>query len=999
MTLLFHSPGPRVFALPPGVTFARALLDGLYDRLKDQPPEAIARVTIYVNTQAMQTALRRLLDDGGARFWPRLRTLSEIADLPEAAHLPPARDGLAARLEMIEALGQILTAQPDVAPRAALPDLAESLITLFDEIAGEGVDPDGILSLDMGPHAAHWDRARLLLSAIADYAGQPDTFIGAEARLRATADVLATRWATHPPAGPVLVAGSTASRGPARVFMEAVARLPQGAVILPGVDECLPGAIWHSLSKPMAQDHPQARFARFLAGLGLTAEDLVPWTDARPPVPERNRLVSLALRPAPVTDQWRADGAALAGQIATATAGLSLLEARKPLAEAQAIAMALRSAAQAGKRVALISPDRDLTRQVTAALDRWRITPDDSAGRPLAQSPPGRLLRQVSMAEERAPLLPEIIALLKHPLVCTGSPLVERGAHLLMARELERYLRRAGQRRPQASLIRTWAGEDATRIAWGEWLLAHVAAGPAFDPGATLPLGERLDALRTRAEALCAGPGGDGSGILWEKKAGEKALSVLQRLRAAADLAGPLSAFDTDRLLVSVISGEEVRESTGSHLDIAIWGTLEARVRGADLVILGGLNEGIWPESPGPDPWLNRAMRAQLGLLSPERKIGLSAHDFQQAIAGPEVILSRATRDDEAETVPSRWLNRLQNLLGGLGEDGKQALADMRARGAHWVELAAGLDGEVAARLPAPARAGLLRATRPAPRPPVDQRPRRLSVTEVTTLIRDPYAIYARHVLRLNPVDPLLPQADARVRGNLLHAAFSAVIATGQPMPLDGSAPERLRAAMEDALRTHPVDPAMAGLWRARFDAMLDGFIARETPRAQAGTPVVIEDKRTLSLPDHDFELVAKPDRIDRLADGGFAIFDYKTTVKTIKQVATLEKQLPLQAAMLEQHAFDPLPEGGRDVAEMGYIGVGSQGKDQMIDRTLKDGGDLVADTWDGLLQLIETYDRRATGYRARNALQRTTFSGDYDHLARHGEWSDADPFDPKDVG
>ncbi len=483
-------------------------------------------------------------------------------------------------------------------------------------------------------------------------------------------------------------------------------------MVLPGFDASLPRAVWDRLGADDAgaADHPQHGFRRLADALGFDPAAVPPWHPVAPPAPARNALVSLALRPAPVTDQWRTEGAALAGTLGPACAGLAWVEAPDPRGEALAIALRLREAAEAGARAALVTPDRALARRVTTELDRWAIIPDDSAGRPLALTPPGVLLRRLA-ALPGAPLAPEaLLILLKHPLV--NSAPGARGPHLRLTWRLERRLR-GGAPFVVWPELAAWAaekgGEDAP--AWIAWLEAALAPLAAAGPG---PLAAHVTRHRTAAETLAAGPAGAGPAALWEEEAGLQARAVLDALAAEADAAAPMSPADYRALLQSLLAARDVPETAVvTHPSVAIWGTLEARVQSADLVILGGLNEGTWPRLPGADPWLGRTLRRALGLPSPENRIGLSAHDFQQATGAPAVLLTRATRDAEAPTVPSRWLLRLENLLLGLGDEGRTALADAKARGARLVTDAARLDRPTArCRPPAAPRPG--RRRRPA---------------------------------------------------------------------------------------------------------------------------------------------------------------------------------------------------------------------------------------------------------------------------------------------
>ncbi|MEL6702304.1 MAG: PD-(D/E)XK nuclease family protein, partial [Pseudomonadota bacterium] len=304
-----------------------------------------------------------------------------------------------------------------------------------------------------------------------------------------------------------------------------------------------------------------------------------------------------------------------------------------------------------------------------------------------------------------------------------------------------------------------------------------------LEPTDVSDLASRLTDLTDRAERLSAGPDGAESGALYDAAPGRALRAAIDVLADEVTEGDALSAYDFARLLRAQLDAQPVRIQDNAHPDLMIWGTMEARVQGADLVILAGLNEGTWPEGAKPDPWLNRAMRLQAGLLLPERRIGLSAHDFQQAVCGREVWITRSLKSDDAETVPSRWVNRLRNLMQGLPDQGgPQAWAAMQARGQVWLDQAGRLDiGD-----PVPP------SPRPSPAPPVDARPRKLSVTQIKTLIRDPYAIYARKTLRLSPLDPLVQEPDARMRGTVLHTVLEQFV-----RQTDASDPDEARAALE----------------------------------------------------------------------------------------------------------------------------------------------------------------------------------------------------------
>jgi ATP-dependent helicase/nuclease subunit B len=952
---------PRVFALPPGADFPAGLVAGLISRSVDQAPERLARAEIFVNTQRMQRRVKALFIASGARLLPRIKLISDLGATIPIPDLPPPISPLRRRLELSVLVDKLLTQQPDLAPRSALYALSDSLATLLDEMQGEGVAPDVLAKLDVSDHSKHWDRA-LKFVALVEQFFTPDA-PDKEARQRLVVERLIANWAIRPPSHPVIIAGSTGSRGTTARLMQAVGQLPQGALVLPGFDFDMPPDIWAGLGDALAaEDHPQFRFHTLLRSLRLSPADVQPWSDTAAPNSARNSLVSLALRPAPVTDQWMSEGRQLIG-LADAAQEMTLIEAPSPRMEALAIALRLRKAAQDGQIAALISPDRMLTRQVTAALDRWRLVPDDSAGRPLSLSAPGRFLRHIAALRAGRITTETLLVVLKHPLTHSAS---NRGEHLRHTRDLELYLRRNSLPFPNPEELRVWGGANKCPD-WTDWL---ASALPEMDADTPCHMTDLVTSHLALAEKLASGPDNDSSGELWLEAAGIEARAAMNDLADEAGFGGTLSPFDYTAFVSALLSAREVRSATTGHPHIMIWGTLEARVQGADLVILGGLNDGIWPQSPSPDPWLNRKMRFDAGLLLPERRIGLSAHDFQQAIGAREIVLSRAVRNSETQTVPSRWLNRLTNLMGGLPEQGgKAALKEMRARGKTWVEMAQTLEadfGSIPAEMAKP-------APRPAPCPPLAARPRELPVTAVRTLIRDPFAVYARYVLRLRKLNPLHPSPDMMLRGQVLHKVVEKFV-------LSGCDPDSLMPITDDILAAEVPWPAARVLWRARMARAADWFIA--TNAALPGAPVLLEDHGVAAMPSLNFELTARPDRIDEWPDGRLHILDYKTgTPPTPKQQEFFDKQLLLEAAMAERGAFKTL--GPREVARISYIGLGAAPKLVETELTPEDN----AKTWADFQSLIASYQDPNKGFAARRAVQKERFVGDYDHLARLGEW------------
>jgi double-strand break repair protein AddB len=446
-------------------------------------------------------------------------------------------------------------------------------------------------------------------------------------------------------------------------------------------------------------------------------------------------------------------------------------------------------------------------------------------------------------------------------------------------------------------------------------------------------------------------------------------------LRDNAQHGGALNAPDYANLFTAVLNRGEVRNPDTPHPYIRIWGTLEARVQGADLLILAGLNEGSWPEAPKPDPWLNRKLRNEAGLLLPERRIGLSAHDFQQAASAPEVWMTRSIRSDDAETVVSRWLNRLQNLLDGLPDrGGKEALAAMRARGQHWLSLAEHLEdpGQVTP------------ATRPAPMPPATARPRKLSVTEIKTLIRDPYAIYAKHVLGLRPLDPLMKAPDALLRGTVLHNVLEEFIRDSLTDP-GLLTRDHLIAKTETILAQNVPWPEVRAMWLARIERVADWVLI--------ATPTIFEEKGSAELPSLGFILSGTADRIDMDDTGQLYIYDYKTGAAPTKDQQThFDKQLLLEAAIAEQSGFGQLAPN--PVAGAYYLSLNTTPTE--VEAPLNE--EPVEKVWQEFEALIAAYMDEGKSFPSRRAMFTKDMEGNYDQLARFGEWDITDDPDEEPV-
>ena len=1012
--------GPRqrrsVFTIPSGVSFVDALAARLLTEAADDPL-ALARGTILLpNRRACRALQEAFLRQSGGRplLLPRMMPIGDLdtdeltlasgievgGPAAEALDMAPAIPPLRRHLLLTRAIlaafaGRMAggTGPAEGAWRGGTPPtvdqaarLAAELARLLDQIQTEQLPFDGLRALAPEDYAIHWQVTLKFLEILTEVwprileeQGCVDPAVRRNLLLAAQADA----WRRSPPADPVTVAGSTGSIPATAALIEVVAGLPRGRVVLPGLDREADEACWREIGEDPS--HPQHGLHLLLRRLGVAPRDVAVWpetcageTRVRAAPPMRARLIAEALRPAATTDGWRHWAAECDTEVIEfALRDVSRIDCPGPQEEAGAIALMLRETLEVpGKRAALVTPDRALARRVAAELRRWDITIDDSAGRPLADTPPGTFLRLTAelLVERVAPV--PLLALLKHPLAAGG---MEPPAFRAFARRLEIGALRGP--RPAVGFDGLLAAlPENLRETLEPWVRQLATAAAPF--AALLAARETgLDALLTAhvafAEALAASASLSGAERLWAGEAGEAAADFIADLRQAAHSFSRLPGARYPALLSSLMSELVVRPRYGRHPRIAIWGPLEARLQHVDLLILGGLNEGTWPPEPWTDPWLSRPMRHAFGLPAPERRIGLAAHDFIQGFAAPEVVLTRALRVEGTPTVPSRWLMRLDGLLRTLG------ITPDRMRRNQWLDWQAKLDR--------PARVAPV--VPPMPRPPVAARPRRLSVTEIETWMRDPYAIYARCILRLRPLDPIDADPGAADRGAFIHRALDRFV-KDHPGPLPANALDRLLAIGIGAFGEALSRPSVWAFWWPRFERIARWFIAQEQQRREGllSSLTEVRGRLTLAAPGGTFELVAKADRIDRHRDGGAVIIDYKTGALPVRRDVDLgfSPQLPLEAAIVLAGGFDGLPAGA--VSEIAYwqlMGGDPAGK---IDSVTADCADVAAAALAGLARLVAAFDDEATPYLAQPNPACAPRYSDYGHLARIKEWSAGGP-------
>ena len=1002
---------PSVFHLPPRSDFTKHFVEGLLSRFEPgvlvSNPELLGRLKILTSNKTLTKQIEEKLQSHGFIILPDIVQLNDLSDFFYDAPIKKIEeDKDRSHFQVISSLERLLLLENLIKEaqeeefseitKVSSFDLAKSLESLIDELNTNNVSVKDLTKITGEELSQHLQLNLLLMRRVVlRYKKElmQRELIDKSSKYILDVNNLINHWKLEPYCMPLLIVGSTGSQKATAKLMQAISKLPQGLVVLPGLDSYLTDRSWTALTP----DHPQYGFLSLSKTWGLTNthhNEIIKspcWYKAvsfDSSMDTRSHFFSLLMRPAPVTDEWRSEGKSILDNLNLALDDISLIEAENSRLEAAAICVSIKEAVSEGSTVALISPSKQIARRVTAELKRWKMVPNNSLGISLAATESGIFLRQGALVLTSDFELNNVIALLKNR-NCGGEYL----QHSLNIVKLQR-----APQQPTMSFLdlegNEWLNaQDEEFIKWYNWLLKlfkdlRVVLEIGF-LSTTVTLHKRF------SQSLINGFSTEKGGLesfndqmsCWKTDPGIQILALLNQLSNLSKKNGKYEFWGYRQILEDLLSETNfIPVSDRLNSSVFIWGTLESRTQHADIFILSGLNEGVWPGYYKDDPWLNRSMRSAIGVDLLERKIGLSAHDFQQAAMTKKLILTRSKRENNLPTVSSRWLLRFENLLVGLGEDGIKYLTNIKSRGEAFLKLAREFYSSDLLTMGLP-REVKSRAVRPAPIPPLITRPNRLSVTEIQTLIKNPYSVYAKRILNLRKIENFQHTSDPRNKGNLVHTTMEKFIGEHiNELPDFNKSCELLKEKFNLILESALVPIEVKSLWKAQFETRTNSIVHSETQRRLVGIPVALEvyGKYKINLKTGGFFLItAKVDRVDKGADG-FIIYDYKTGQISRRELENNSPQLDIEALMLENGSFEEIPKG--KVFGLCLVGLGAS--PQQYSKNVK--AEDIEEWQSGLLQLIRRMKLELSAFPARLLTDKKNyFSDEYDHLSRYGEWGD----------
>lgn len=972
---------PELYNVAAHLSFVDQLATGIVDRFGNDPI-SLSNVLILLPNRRAVRSLREAflrLNDGKPTILPNMQPIGDVDEdglimsggsLYDDLDLKPA---VPAHIRQMILMNIIYDwhkkALKDIPENATCAVLAEALGSLLDQVQTEEVSFADMEEIVPEEYAIHWQQTLEFLKIVTEM--WPDIlattgYMDAAERRNRLLRGMAEKWINSPPTYPIIAAGSTGSIKSTAHLLSVIARLPQGMVVLPGIDQNMDDETWEKIE----ETHPQSTMKHLLEEIGVERVEINNW-DGSDPASDHDKTIFFReiMRPAETTHLWRD----LDKQSDQAIRQIITPGSRE---EAGIIAMMMREQLEyPGKTAALVTPDRMLARQVAGELNRWGIEIDDSAGTPLFNKAVGVFLRLSAelISENFSPV--SLMSLLKHPLTAGGENIADFRAKV---RLFERsYLR--GPRPPAGlygieKVMAHESGVDDELHRWWQGLKTIIEPFDALMADPNVTFSDMLMAHIEMAEKIAATDEETGDRRIWKGEDGEAAARLIEDLQQAAPYMRHFKADQYAALFDQFMKSVTVRSKYGQHPRLNIWGPLEARLQHADLMILSGLNEGIWPPEAGDDPWMSRPMRRDFGLPGLEQKIGLSAHDFVQTASAGNVVITRAEKQDGTPTVKSRWLNRLHAIIGDHHHEMESA---------KWLDWYQKIDAPDKEETIAP----------PMPKPPVDKRPRTLSVTRIQQWMQDPYSIYASKILKLKKLDELDQDPGAIDKGVMIHDILDEFM-TSYKDHLPENAVEELINIGRKYFKEKIDKPTVRTFWWPRFKQIAKWFVETESNRRKSMKTIATETsgRINLKLSGGEFTLTAKADRIDIMDDGTLSIIDYKTgsppTLRSLK--AGYTPQLPLEGVIAVNGGFDLVP--AKQVSDLSYwqlSGGEIAGKISSFNASKKvDVMEEVKKSYDGLTKLVTTFDLLETPYLSNpNPMQRGY--GEFDHLARSKEWGD----------
>lgn len=957
----------KIYNINAGASFVDVLAEHFLKYYKNQPEELANVLFLLPNRRACQSLSEAFVRLKGLEptILPQIVPIADIEEdevfLTGQSNILRDLSPEITKTERVFIFSKLISQKPELGfghlSLAQAYALAENLAALIDLSYNENLDFSRLSEIVPAEFAAHWQESLELLKIITEYWPQI-------LRERNKADTVKRRnqlleaelklWQQSQTKQKIVVAGSTAAFPLQKQLVKTVLNLPNGEVWLYGLDSCLEDSGWAQID----ENHPQFELKELLDYLQIDRGSIINLPQKT--FSSRERLVSEIMRPAAASAEWRS----LSNNPLPKEnfEGIHLMNCDDIRQEAQAIALLIRNTLEMPeKTAALATVDRNLARRVVSELKKWNIVADDSAGQPLSLTPIGVYLRQIINVLENDFSQVSLLSLLKHPFTsCGQNPAVFNQK----VRKLELSWRKKEDLSPELA-------EFITGIKKIFAPLCELYRQAETD------LQQFFTSHIKTAELLADTDIKTGDKIIWKNDAGAVASKFVSDFMQNCVILGKIKPHDYLAFLESMLIEQNVRVRYGMHPRVKILGPIEARLTQFDVTIIGEVNEGVWPKLPTADLWMSRPMKKDFGFPLPERNIGVAAADFAHLLNAKKVYLTRAERVDGTPTNKSRWWLRFETILaanfGNQKEDKAKYEFLYDNKYSLWAKY---LERATEQK----------RISAPEPRPPLPLRPRKLSAVNFEMLMRDPYTIFAKYILKLYPLEELDEDVVYRDYGNIVHAViekFNNIYNTGAYPP---DAEQQLLKLGEAEFAANNISLDIKAFWWPKFVKTAAWLVETEKNYRSEVKKVYNEVTGSLDFASDGgkFTITAKADRIDETIDGHLNVLDYKTgKARTLKEIITgMAPQLPIEGLIAEKGGYAGIP--AKKVSTLRYwrlgkeeIAANSEQSQKGLERTMS-----------YLQTLIAYFDKESTPYYAKPNPHDAPDYSDYDHLSRFLEWS-----------
>jgi ATP-dependent helicase/nuclease subunit B len=979
----------KVFNIPFSQDFAKLIASNILEEYKEKPLEMADVLFLLPNRRACKTFADSFIKLKGetSMMLPRFVPIADIDDEELLISILSQDDKNSflkilpeiSKIERTLLFTRIIKSRPSdfgmkESSYSQSSYLANALADLIDSVENEDITYDNLANLVPDEYSINWQETLKFLEIITNF--WPDILrernvVDASTRRNLLIKMQAKYWNENPINTPVIVAGTTATFPAMKELVKSVTNLPNGQVILQGIDNNLSDEAWANID----ETHPQFELKDLLEYLNINRKDVAEYKnhDLNDVFKPKEMLISQMMLPAEITNKWRELNSDIIDK--SAIENLTYIDCDTITEEAISIALIMRKNLDiAGRTISLVTPDRALARRVSNQLYRWGLEVDDSAGIPLHQTAIGLYLRQlVSVVEnEFSPI--EFLSLLKHPLSANGIELKEFRKN---TRKLEqKFLRGVKPQSGINSLIEMVSLEEGYEYLalWLKEIESEFSILIDAYKNEKISFKELIEIHINLAERFARKIDVDGADVLWKGEAGEAAAKFIANLYEYADILGEIEPREYLSLLEALSANVTIRSRYGSHPRLSILGPIEARLTSADIVITAGVNEGVWPKTINADPWMSRPMKKDFGLPMPEKSIGVMAHDFCSLISAKKTYITRSKRVEGTPMVESRWILRLKTVLNAINLDIKDLENEP-----EWLYLAKKIDMPKA----------FSKINPPSPKPPVSARPRKLSVSAMEMWARDPYSIFAKHILNLRKLDDIEADISIADYGNIIHEILEEFYAAN-PRKFPDNAKEKLLNLGKEKFEAQNITPAVFAFWRGKFEKIIEWICDYEIKNREGIVYSYVEKWGSFrfKVNNGEFEVYAKADRIDETKDRTLKIIDYKTgSIKSKSEIYEgYAPQLPLEAIIAKNNGFEEIDVD--EIQEMDYWKLSGSRDGSKVAKFNSNVDELLDSTMEKITEMINKFDDENIGYESRPNPKFAPKYSDYNHLARVAEWA-----------